>query len=224
MSTTLPRSRPRSRKQKAIALQAQRRRTARLFAVGIVAAGALLALAIFVSRGDTDTKGSNAETRTVTVTGEALPSFVETSDPGVGLQIPEAEGASFDGSGVDIALDGTPKMLVFLAHWCPHCQAEVPVIQAWIEAHGLPHGIELISVATATDRAQPNYPPSKWLESEGWTVPVLVDDADSTVGKAFGVTSYPFFVFVDGDGKVHHRAAGELPIEEIESVLAALRK
>lgn len=35
----------------------------------------------------------------------------------------------------------------------------------------MPRGIELISVATATDPAQANYPPSKWLENEGWTVP-----------------------------------------------------
>ena len=221
MSTTVPRTRPRSRKQKALALQAQRRRTIRMFAAGTAAAIALLVIAIIVGGGG-DEGSSTSETRPTTVTGGSLPSFAESDDPAIGLEIPGAEGESFEGTSVEIARNGSPKMLLFLAHWCSHCQAEVPVVQAWIEANGMPHGVELISVATATDRAQPNYPPSRWLDREGWTVPVLVDDASSTVGKAFGVTSYPFFVFVDGEGKVHHRAAGELPIEEIERVLSGL--
>ena len=32
---------------------------------------------------------------------------------------------SFDGTPVEIAPDGKAKLVVFLAHWCPHCRAEV---------------------------------------------------------------------------------------------------
>jgi cytochrome c biogenesis protein CcmG/thiol:disulfide interchange protein DsbE len=222
MSTTVHRNRPRSRKQKAIALKVQRRRSAKLFAAGTAILVALLVLAIMVTRGGTDRGSSGVETRSVTVAGGSLPGFADTDDPGVGLPIPEVKGGSFDGATIEIENNGIPKMLIFLAHWCPHCQAEVPVVQAWIEQEGFPQGVDLISIATATDPAQPNYPPSEWLESEGWMVPVLVDDPGSTVGEAFGVTSYPFFVFVDGEGDVHHRAAGELPIEAIETVLGEL--
>lgn len=52
---------------------------------------------------------------------------------------------------------------------------------------------------------------------------MLVDDQGSSAGGAYGVTSYPFFVLVDDEGNVHHRA-GELSIEAIEGVVDALTK
>jgi hypothetical protein len=70
----------------------------------------------------------------------------------------------------------------------------------------------------------PNYPPSAWLEREGWTSPVVVDDRASTVGATFGVTGYPYFVFVDGNGRVAHRASGELPISYIEERIVDLTR
>ena len=74
-----------------------------------------------------------------------------------------------------IAADGRPKILLFLAHWCPHCQREVPIVQGWLDAGGLPQNVDLISIATSIDPARPNYPPEAWLTREGWEPTVLVD-------------------------------------------------
>lgn len=158
------------------------------------------------------------------VTGGSLPAFEPgAADPAVGQAIPAVDGASFDGSPVAIAVDGRPKVLLFLAHWCPHCQAEVPTIQAWIDGGGAPADVDLVSVVTAIDPNRPNYPPEAWLAREGWTVPVVVDPG-GTVADAYGLSAFPFWVFVDGDGRVAARQAGELSIADFEAVIAGLAR
>lgn len=157
------------------------------------------------------------------ITGDPLPVFESSAgDPAVGLTIPEVDGADFDGTPVSIDLNGKPKVLLFLAHWCGHCQAEVPVVQDWIDSGAAPADVELISIATAIDDSLPNYPPDAWLEGEGWTVPVIVDPTTS-VGTAYGLNAYPYWVFVDPEGKVVGRLTGELPIADLETILATIR-
>ena len=119
-------------------------------------------------------------------------------------------GADFDGRTVTIdTANGTPKMILFLAHWCPHCQAEVPVIQDWIDANGMPEGVDFVSVATGIDRGRTNFPPSDWLEDEGWEVPLILDSNTSEVFGSYGAGGFPFWAFVDGDGALITRASGQ---------------
>jgi thiol-disulfide isomerase/thioredoxin len=156
------------------------------------------------------------------IRGALLPDFQNSNgDPAVGQPAPEVDGTSFDGSPVAITRDGRPKVIVFLAHWCPHCQEEVPLLQAWVNAGGVPAGVDIISVATSIDPAQPNYPPDAWLAREGWTVPLIADPTNS-VARAYGLTLFPYWVFVGNDGKVRARAAGELPIADLQAVVAGL--
>ena len=145
-----------------------------------------------------------------TISGDPLPPFEgAVGDTAVGVVVPTVRGSDFSGKPVSIELDGRPKAILFLAHWCPHCQAAVPLMQTWVSAGGLPEGVDLVSVATGIDPSRPNYPPDAWLQREGWTVPVLVDPSN-TVAGAYGLPGYPFWVFVDADGKVVGRAVGEI--------------
>ena len=32
-------------------------------------------------------------------------------------------------------------MVVFLAHWCPHCNAEIPVLNEWRDSGEIPDGL-----------------------------------------------------------------------------------
>jgi thiol-disulfide isomerase/thioredoxin len=192
--------------------------------VGVIALVALFAVVLTSGKEDTSAARPVSDgtdlAGPVTVTGDALPDFGDDPDPAVGLAAPAVSGEDFAGDPVSIAADGRAKAIVFLAHWCPHCQAEVPVIQEWLDAQGMPADVDLYSVATAIDPASPNYPPDEWLAREGWTVPVLVDDGSQTAATAFGLTSFPYFVFVDAQGNVTGRAAGELSIEELQGYLA----
>ena len=188
--------------------------------IGAILAAGLVAI-IVVTMGSGGS--GELEVGTPVVTGEALPPFdTVDNDTSLGLAIPEVTGADFTGAPVSIARDGRAKMLVFVAHWCGVCRQEVPLIMDWLPGATLPDGIDLISVTTGINSASPNYPPSEWLAREGWTLPLIVDDAASTVGRAFGLTAYPYFVFVNAEGQVVLRLTGALPTATIESIIAEL--
>jgi cytochrome c biogenesis protein CcmG/thiol:disulfide interchange protein DsbE len=162
---------------------------------------------------------------TVDVSGTPLEQSrtLGASDPAVGETVPSLTGQQFDGASINIAPAGKPKVVMFVAHWCPHCQAEVPRIQDWLDENGMPTDVELYTVATGTTSTQSNFPPGDWLREEGWSVPALVDDEDNTAATAYGLSSYPFFVVVDDTGTVVVRASGELSIDAWEQLLDAAR-
>lgn len=184
-------------------------------------------IAILASRGSDNDDGTTAtgieQTRPVTVTGDPLTPYGDGDDPAVGATAPELDGARFDGTPLRIAADGRPKVLVFLAHWCPHCQREVPVLADWLTTNGTPDDVDLYGIATSTTPDRPNYPPSAWLEREDFTVPTLADDADSSAAQAFGLSGFPYFVAVDADNRVVARASGELTIDQWEALLEQAR-
>lgn len=190
-----------------------------LIGLGVVA----LVVTVLLSMGGT---GSAAEEfGAPEITGTNLPLAGPSPDPALELPIPEAVGADFDGTEVRISRDGRAKILIFLAHWCQHCQAEVPVVQDWFEQGNLPDDVDLIAIATSTSSARDNYPPSAWLEEEGFDPPVIVDSSSYALGEAFGVDAFPFWVFVSPDGLVVGRTSGRLDgatISEIATTLAAL--
>ncbi len=156
------------------------------------------------------------------ISGDPLPRFESpVGDPAIGMPAPAVDGSSFDGSATAIAPGARPTVVIFLAHWCSHCQAEVPVLQAWVNAGGLPAGIDFVSVATAIDPGRPNYPPDAWLTREGWTVPVIVDPTDA-VAEAYGLSAFPFWTFIGADGTVRARATGQLDIQQLSAVIGGL--
>jgi thiol-disulfide isomerase/thioredoxin len=190
-----------------------------LIAAAIVAIGLIVVIVISMgSGGDAET-----EVGTPTITGQALPEFTTVQgDTALGMTIPEVAGADFSGTPVSITRDGRPKMILFFAHWCSVCREEVPLIADWLPGATLPAQLDVISVSTGVNENAPNYPPSRWLEREGWTAPVILDDAQSTVAAAFGLSAYPYFVFVDANGRVALRATGALPIATIEQIITQL--
>jgi thiol-disulfide isomerase/thioredoxin len=139
-----------------------------------------------------------------------------------GQEAPTVTGTDFEGEEVTITNDGRPKAIVFLAHWCPHCQAEVPSVQRWLNETGGVDGVDMYSVTTAVDPRRNNYPPQRWLEDEGWTVPIIRDNAASSVLTAHGNGGFPFWVFTNSDGTVALRVAGEIPINDLEEILRNL--
>ncbi|MCU1346926.1 MAG: Redoxin [Acidimicrobiia bacterium] len=160
------------------------------------------------------------QSQPVTVTGAPLSSLPDGgTDAAIGTVAPELQGSSFDGTAVSITHDGKPKLLLFAAHWCPHCQREVPLVVDHLKSHPLPSEVELYLVATGTNSAAPNYPPSAWLTKVGWPAPVLADDAAFTAADAFGLTAYPYFVALDAQGKLVARTSGELSVADFDQLV-----
>jgi hypothetical protein len=196
--------------------------------VGAVVVLALIALV--VSRGGgsddeaapVDTSAPSVEFGSPSVTGDALPEFTGApDDAGVGRAIPTVAGQSPTGADEAITT-GSPQVLVFLAHWCPHCNKEADSLKAEIDGGLDPSGIRL--VLTGSSPNQPNWPPSLWLESKGLgDLPTIVDDSNSSIGRAYGLTSFPFIVGVDAAGRVTFRAAGEQATGFFAQALGGLR-
>jgi thiol-disulfide isomerase/thioredoxin len=175
----------------------------------------LAIVAIAASRGGPK-KGSTevaGETRPVQVSGPALPVLSGDADPAVGQKAPELRGSGFDGKPVEITRDGRAKLVLFVAHWCPHCQREVPLLVDYLKGHSLPGNVDLVTVATATSPDKPNFPPSQWLARVHWTAPVMADSADGTAATAYGLPGFPYFVALGKDGSVVARTSGEIPVE-----------
>lgn len=178
------------------------------------AAAAIVALAAIVATvstaDDPPSVPGLSQTQPVAVTGSPLPSFEKDApDTAVGTVAPTLVGASFDGTPV-VVKPGRPTLVIFLAHWCPHCQREVPVLTQWQQEGGVPDGLDVIGVATGTDSSAPNYPPSQWLEDEHFPFPVMADSDTYAAASAFGLSLYPYFVLLDANGKLVQRASGEL--------------
>lgn len=158
---------------------------------------------------------------TITVDGDPLEPYDElVEDPTVGSAAPVVSGESFDGTPITIGgPTENPTMIVFLAHWCPHCNDEIPELIALDEAGELPEGLDVIGVSTAVDPSADNYPPSEWIDEKGWPWPTMADDADLTAIIAMGGTSFPFTVVLDEDGNVLARKAGTSSADEITAFL-----
>jgi thiol-disulfide isomerase/thioredoxin len=185
--------------------------------LAVVAVIAIIAAVVMTQVGKDDSAAGLEQTQPVTVSGQPLPTFDDkaATDSAIGMAAPALNGSSFDGSAVDITPGGgQPKVLVFLAHWCPHCQAEVPRIVQWQQEGKVPAGVDIYGIATGTTDTRPNYPPSSWLQDEGWTYPTLADSPTYQAAQAYGLSTYPFFVAVDGEGKVVGRVSGELTEEQ----------
>ncbi len=162
---------------------------------------------------------------TATLVGASLPRFGEAADQAIGLVAPVVMGTSFDGSVVQIEPSGKYTVIMFLAHWCPHCQDEVEELGPHFEANPIPGNVEVISVSTGVDEQRPNFPPSKWLTPDAWPFPVLLDTAETEVAGAYGLNAFPFWVVLDPEGVVLARTAGSLPLESVQRLfddLAAL--
>ncbi len=198
----------------------------------VVGAAVVLAgiLAVVLSAGGGGSRGrSSGGTKpgrveigsTVAVSGTPLATLTDsTKDPAVGKTAPTLTGVTFNGSPVTIGNTGRAHLVIFVAHWCPHCQAEVPRIVSLATAGQIP--VPVVSVATGTDPSRPNYPPSAWLAREGWPYPVLVDTKTETAATSYGLPGYPFLVFVDAQGKVVGRLSGEVATSDLTKLFAAL--
>ncbi|MDJ0792377.1 MAG: hypothetical protein QNJ71_10815 [Acidimicrobiia bacterium] len=191
--------------------------------IGAVGAAVVLLLIAAVVFGSQEVGAEYGEPQ---VEGEALPPMPPSApidDTATGLAYPNVLGQDFDGSIVTIDNgDGRAKGIVFLAHWCPHCQDEVPRVQAWLDATGGDPGVDLYSVTSAMNSGRGNYPPSEWLDGEGWTVPTIRDDQQNSVYSSYGAGGFPYWVFTNADGTVAVRTSGQLTTEQLTTILSTL--
>lgn len=213
-----------SSRSRAIEEQQRHRQQRAVLWVAVALVVVIAAVAAVVANGGAGGSSSKRnETAPVKVQGAPLPAYDSSApDTAIGLTIPAVTGTNFDGTPVAITNDGKAKVLMFVAHWCPHCQREVPLLAPDLRAHPLPSGVEMVTVSTSVNASAPNYPPSKWLAGVQWPEPVLRDDANGTAANAFGLQSFPYFVFVDAHSRVVSRTSGEIPLSTFHEAVNAI--
>ena len=174
--------------------------------------------------GGTVVPSGNLEYGQIAVSGTGLTPIPDSGpDPAVGSVFPTVTGQQFDGKQMTIAPNGKPHIIMVVAHWCSHCQAEVPRVQKWLDASGMPADVDLVTVATSNDPARGNFPAGDWLRREKWSVPTIVDDKQNQAGTAFGVSGFPYFLVTDAQGKIIYRTSGEITEDQWNSLLEAAR-
>ena len=138
----------------------------------------------------------------------------------IGDQVPAFSAPGLDGGTVSWSdYEGSPTVLVVWASWCPHCQAELPVL---VPATQVREGVELVSVTTAIGQ-NPGPTPSEFLADEGLTLTTAVDDDAGTLLQGLGVSSFPTVYYVDADGTVVNVSLGESPEGAIDARLDELQ-
>jgi len=169
---------------------------------------------------------SPAATITEAVSGN-LPQFEGTSNDAAviaEMELPDISGPEYySGQQVTYAAgtDGMARVWLVWAHWCPHCQAELPDLNTWWPENAARFpGIDLATVTTAIDNSRGN-PLEQYLDAEQFSFPVIVDESGQVAAK-FGTNAFPFWVVTDAEGKVVFRIAGELGIDNVEQIFTQL--
>lgn len=192
----------------------------------VVIIGVIAVVAARGARNESTEEVEQRQSAPVEITGAAaLPELGDpAADLAVGQTIPTVTGTDFDGEPVAIDPgDGKAKVIIFAAHWCPHCQRELPILIDHLKTNPMPDDVELLTVSTAVAPERGNYPPTSWLEEIEWTAPVLADSEAGEAATAFALPGFPYFVAVDADGKVVARTSGEIPTAEFDALVEAAR-
>jgi thiol-disulfide isomerase/thioredoxin len=195
-----------------------------LAVVGVIIVG-IAGVAFLASNRQSAISGDPVAPDPVQVEGDRLstmPADVSTtdatSDPSYGVVAPTLIGTNFSGDPVTIQPDGRPKVVYFVAHWCPHCRKEVPLIEELIAEGRKPDNLDVYVVSTSVKPEAGNYPPQVWLDRVGLQVPIMRDDANLTALATYGSGGFPFAVYLDSENKVLARSSGELGKEGIAAM------
>ena len=195
-----------------------------LVLVGI-AVVAFVGVVAFLSAGETsDIPTLSDVAGPVSVDGAIIPvpypDDEGTPDAAVGLPSPVITAIDYEDRPVTIGEPGRAQVLVFLAHWCPVCDQELPTLRNVVDAGGVPDGVDMILVTTGLDPGRPNWPPKRWLDNAGLGgVTTVRDDVGDPMMRAYGLRAYPAWAVIDAEGTVVARRQGLLPAVGVAQLL-----
>lgn len=210
--------------------QAQDQRRKLLFVLIGAAVLALIVLVAVLSVNESDSRLTVTDVAgSPEIEGDALPPAPEPgeADPAIGSLAPVVTGEDHDGNPVSIGgATGRGQMIMFMASWCQFCEEELPTVVQWVDEGRLPDDVDLIAVSTSLSDVRPNWPPQDWFARENYQNDVIVDDVQSSIGRAYGLRATPYWVILNPEGEVVHRATGTNPrgVLDFLSELAAGRQ
>lgn len=110
---------------------------------------------------------------------------------------------------------GKAIMLNFFATWCPPCRKEIPDLVKVHEKYA-DKGVVIIGLSVDEDKnAVPGF-----LQNLGANYPAYM--ADSSVARAFGISSIPFNVFINKKGNVVLAGSGLVEHKDLVEIFDKL--
>jgi thiol-disulfide isomerase/thioredoxin len=113
----------------------------------------------------------------------------------------------------DLSSISSPVFLEVFATWCPHCQHEVPIIDALASKYsGKVAFVGVTGSPLAVDYSSPESQADvqAWVQRLGVTYPIAFD-ANLTVANAYLQGGYPTLVLIDKNKKIAYIGEGEVP-------------
>lgn len=214
-----PASRAQQRRAHEREAAARRRKLGIAALVGALVVAAAI-VAVVLAGGGSDDEVDDVE---IALNGVDLPAFGGGSDPAVGLKAPIFVTENLEGERIVTGGGGGPndtaKVIVFVAHWCPTCQREVPRVAEWLRSNDLPAGVEVVTVSTFPNAARDNYPPAAWFESVAWPGQVLTDSTEGEIAQAYGMGGVPSWVVIDNTNFVLARQSGAISDADLAALV-----
>ncbi len=222
-------SRKSSKAKKEAAQAAQKKNMTILAAVGIFAALILLLLWGSQSKDEVvvadapvtavDPINSSSETtdslENANPTGAILPQNGEV--PAKGMLAPDFHLTTLKGEDVSLSdYKGQVVAVNLWATWCPPCRAELPGINAVYDAYAA-DGLVMLAVNGREEESLV----SSYIESEGFTFPVLLDP-EGQVMSIYSIYSFPTTYIIDRDGVIRHVQTGPISAQDFEMVISPL--
>ena len=151
------------------------------------------------------------------------PARVAVSDPLVGHPAPDFSLAMLGPTSGKSLLSltdfmGKPVVLNFWASWCAPCKEELPLLeQHWEQAQAQGQAVAFLGIdfEESSDNA------TSFLQLHHITYPAGLD-ADGSVASKYGINGLPQTIFINRQGTVVKRIAGELTAQSLSSALQSI--
>ena len=199
------------RRARARIAQEQAARRRRLSIIGGAITAVVIAVIIVVAFAlNSGTSTAAAITANDTKLNPGAPLTVGTTAPNFNL-------ATINGKHYQLsALRGHPVLLEFFAVWCPHCQAEAPILNTLDKTYAS-KGLQTLSILASPydrnhDATGSTKPVTKgditWFQNTfNVAHPMLIDPNFTTVNK-YGANSYPTIYILDKNGVIRYTNGG----------------
>jgi thiol-disulfide isomerase/thioredoxin len=194
--------------------KARQRQTVAYSLAGLALVALVVMAVVAFMGGSGDGGGTPSAPGDVTVLGEPRDSPLAPGDPVPSFEAPALAGGTVSWD----AYAGGPAVLSIWAPWCPHCQSELPVVDRVMREHP---DVGWVTIATAIG-AQSGPSPQGYMEEQGLSFPVAVDDSKDTLARAFGIQVFPTIYFVNSDGTVARELEGEVDEATLRSTIDSL--
>ncbi|MGI6169372.1 MAG: TlpA family protein disulfide reductase [Christensenellales bacterium] len=127
-----------------------------------------------------------------------------------------------DLQGNDVSLSdflGKPVVVNFWATWCGYCVMEMPYFNRVAEELG--DEVQFLMVNYTDGQRETKETVQAYIEQEGYTFTVLLDEGGKTAGD-YGVRGFPTTFFIDQDGRLREQITGMVAEGKLRSSIQDL--